>query len=184
MAVYGILDGQPVTASFTIDDRDPVIQAITQPPPSLQNNWPFFATSTPLDSGLHELTVTVRQGSFNLDYIQYTSVDGMEGVGDSATIRDDGTHTAAQGQSAARASQTSVFSNTPLSTGAVAGIAVAGAVVVLGIVAMLFCVFYRRTKRVRHRRIDAEKRLDMIVDGTYTATLVLKLLQDNSRRSS
>ncbi|KAI0760603.1 hypothetical protein C8Q74DRAFT_1372436 [Fomes fomentarius] len=165
VAVYGILDGQPVTASFTIDDREPVTQAITQPPPSLQYNWPFFATSTPLDSGLHELTVTVRQGSFNLDYIQYTSVDGMEGVGDSGTIRDDGTHTPAQGQSAARASQTPVFSNTPLSTGAVAGIAVAGAVVVLGIVAMLFCVFCRRAKRVRHRRIDPEKRLDMIVDA-------------------
>ncbi|KAI0754192.1 hypothetical protein C8Q80DRAFT_352190 [Daedaleopsis nitida] len=160
IGVYGVLDGASYDATFTLDDEPPARQTITEPPPTAQINWPFFSTSTPLEPGLHELTMTLNQGTFKLDYIQYTSINGLDDVGDAAQVQPgspDGTPS--PGPLPQRPD-----GGTKLSTGVVAGVTVAAAVIVLGVVAILLRVFYRRARRVRHQRSSPEKPLDILHD--------------------
>ncbi|KAI0717057.1 hypothetical protein C8Q76DRAFT_423353 [Earliella scabrosa] len=166
VGVFGVLDGQPVSATLALDDRPTQPLGVSSPPPNPQANYPFFSTSPPLEPGEHVLTITVQSGKFNLDYIQFTAVDGFENLGPSADSTISGSPTRSP-SSPGLSESSAVFSNKPLSTGAVAGISIAGGLILVGIAAMMFCVFYRRARRVRHRRLSPkEKPLDIIYDDS------------------
>ncbi|RPD60214.1 hypothetical protein L226DRAFT_526519 [Lentinus tigrinus ALCF2SS1-7] len=164
VAVYGILDGDPYAASFTIDGGAPSTASLSEPPASPKPDWPFF--SRLLDPGAHALEVTLNSGTFNLDYIDYTS-DGTPGEhGDDPSSSSGATPSEAASSASASASALP-RAKTGLSTGAVAGIAVAGVVILALLVLMLYCVLVRRTRarRVRHRSVSPEKPLELIPDG-------------------
>ena len=161
VAVYGLLDGDPYAASFAVDGSAPAAESMSQVPSSPKPDWPFF--SRLLNPGPHELEVTVNSGTFNLDYIDITSPDDSNGTGDTSQ----GSAHPSAGPSQAAASATALpFSKTRLSKGAVAGISVAGAVLVLLLVLMIYFVLFRRTRRVRHRSVSPEKPLELIPEGT------------------
>ena len=109
----------------------------------------------------------MNSGTFNLDYIDITSPDDSNGTGDTSQ----GSAHPSAGPSQAAASGTASasalpFSKTRLSKGAVAGISVAGAVLVFLLVLMIYFVLFRRTRRVRHRSVSPEKPLELIPEGT------------------
>ncbi|TFK87559.1 hypothetical protein K466DRAFT_653101 [Polyporus arcularius HHB13444] len=153
IAVYGVLDGDPYAASFTVDSGSPSAVGLSQPPVSPKPDWPFF--SRLLDPGTHELEVTVNSGTFNVDYIEYTSSGSA----------DPSSETSAAAASSSVSASPIPFSKAALSKGAVAGITAAGAVLLVLLVLMIYCVLIRRTRRVRHRSVSPEKPLELIPDA-------------------
>ncbi|EJF56798.1 hypothetical protein DICSQDRAFT_174569 [Dichomitus squalens LYAD-421 SS1] len=159
VAVYGVIDGDSVTASFALDNLPPVSASVPQPPESTTENWPFFSTNPPLDPGLHELTVIINDGTFNLDYVQYVTLPGhSDSPGDSSQVQ-------ATSSSSTSSSSTSslIPAHSQLPLGAIVGI-VAGAVLLLVIVAVAVFVRRRSARRVRHVKLDSEKPIDIIYD--------------------
>ncbi|TBU25467.1 hypothetical protein BD311DRAFT_669608 [Dichomitus squalens] len=160
VAVYGVIDGDSVTASFALDNLPPVSASVPQPPESTTENWPFFSTNPPLDPGLHELTVIINDGTFNLDYVQYVTLPGhSDSPGDSSQVQ-------ATSSSSTSSSSTSslIPAHSQLPLGAIVGI-VAGAVLLLVIVAVAVFVRRRSARRVRHVKLDSEKPIDIIYDN-------------------
>ena len=161
MAVYGVVDGHSVTASFALDGRAAITTSIPQPPDSTTENWPFFSTNPPLDPGLHELTITINDGTFNLDYVQYVTLPGhFDSTGDNTQVQ------ATSSSSASSSLSSSVPAHNQLSLGAIVGI-VAGAVFLLTVIAAAIFVRRRSARKVRHVKLDSEKPIDIIYGSAY-----------------
>ncbi len=155
--MYGVIDGDSVTASFTLDNQDPVTQGVAQPSDAvLRPNWPLFWTPVPINPGSHELTVTVKQGTFNLDYITYTTLDGSNDTTGNPNV---------QVTSSSDAALPSSSPTSQLHPGAVAGIVVGAVLFLVGVVIAVVFVRRRSTRRVRHRKLDSEKPIDIIYES-------------------
>ncbi|OJT07532.1 hypothetical protein TRAPUB_1628 [Trametes pubescens] len=169
ITVYGSVDTRGSSSSYKLDDAPPVVTDIEQVP-SAQLNYPLFFPSAPLQPGLHELVITVVGGTFNLDYIEYTSLSG-EVNGDASQV------SAFPPQSSSPSPSSSGGTPSPdsappatspskgLSAGAIAGIAIAAIGVVLVVALTLFYVRRRSARKVRHRRHISEKGIDVLFDG-------------------
>lgn len=158
--MYGVVDGDAVTASFQLDDQDPVTQGAPRPSDAvLRPNWPFYWTPLPLNPGPHELTVTVEQGSFNLDYMTYTTLDGSNDLTGNPKSE-------VQVTSASNSASSSTSSpSSQLHPGAIAGIAVGVVLFLVGVVVAVVLVRRRSARRVRHRKLDSEKPIDIIYES-------------------
>ncbi|KAI0821863.1 hypothetical protein BC628DRAFT_782144 [Trametes gibbosa] len=174
VTVYGSVDWSGSTSSYKLDDAPPVTTDVNQVP-SPQYNWPFFFPSAQLQPGLHELVITVVGGTFNLDYIEYTSVSGEVNEGDASQVptsipstpsspSQSPVPTSSGGVNSPDTGSNSKSSSKGLSNGAIAGIAIAGFVVVLAIAVALFYIRRRSARRVRHRRYLPEKGGDVLFD--------------------
>ncbi|PIL23176.1 hypothetical protein GSI_14485 [Ganoderma sinense ZZ0214-1] len=159
VAVYGVIDGDAVTASFKLDDQDPVTQAVPQPSTAvLRPNWPFFWSPLPLDAGLHELTVTVNQGTFNFDYITYTTLDDSNDSTGNPKVP-------VTSESSDAAVSTSTSPPSHLDPGAIAGIVVGAVLFLVGVMGAVVFLRRRSARRVRHRKLDSEKPIDIIYEN-------------------
>ncbi|KAM5543518.1 hypothetical protein V8D89_002769 [Ganoderma adspersum] len=157
VAVYGVIDGDAVTVSFQLDDQN-LTQAVQQPSTAvLRPNWPFFWSPLPLDPGLHELTVTVQQGTFNFDYITYTTLDDSNDSTGNPKVQ-------VTSQSSDAAVSTSTLSG-QLHPGAIAGIVIGAILFLVGVVVAAVFVRRRSARRVRHRKLDSEKPIDIIYEN-------------------
>ncbi|KAJ8488992.1 hypothetical protein ONZ51_g3195 [Trametes cubensis] len=171
ITVYGSVFQNGSSSSYKLDDAPPVT-TIVQQVPSTQNNWPFYYPTAPLEPGLHELIITVLGGTYSLDYIDFTSGSGEENnnSGSDAAVLP----TSATSPSSAMPSKTAspdsgsqtTTSSKGLPTAAIAGIAVAAALVVLAVALALFYIRRRSARRVRHQSRLPEKGIDILVDGT------------------
>ncbi|KAI0659878.1 hypothetical protein C8Q70DRAFT_914539 [Cubamyces menziesii] len=170
ITVYGSVFQNGSSSSYKLDDAPPVT-TIVQQVPSTQNNWPFYYPTAPLEPGLHELIITVLGGTYSLDYIDFTSGSGEENnnSGSDAAVLP----TSATSPSSAMPSKTAspdsgsqtTTSSKGLPTAAIAGIAVAAALVVLAVALALFYIRRRSARRVRHQSRLPEKGIDILVDG-------------------
>ena len=146
-----------MTVSFQLDDQS-LTQPIQQPSAAvLRPNWPFFWSPLPLDPGLHELTVTVEQGTFNFDYITYTTLEDSNDSTGNPKVQ-------VTSQSADAAVATSALSG-QLHPGAIAGIVIGAIVFLVGVVVAAVFVRRRSARRVRHRKLDSEKPIDIIYES-------------------
>lgn len=176
VAVYGAIVNEPVTATFTLDDTAPVSQAQTQPPDTPQYNWVFFSTTPPLDPGVHSLTVEVTAGTFNLDYIEFTSIGGSDDGAQDGSPASLGTSVSSSPSavmSTASASSSALpFSNARLSNGVIAGLVVVGVLILCALLGTVLFFHHRRGRRVQHLRQSPEKSLDMILAGAFQRLLI------------
>ncbi|KAI0353929.1 hypothetical protein OH77DRAFT_563752 [Trametes cingulata] len=170
VTVYGSVDIKESSSSYKLDDEPPVTSDIREVP-SAQYNWPFFFPSSTLEPGLHQLVITVVGGTFNLDYIEYTSVAGEDNVGDASQVQASSSSSTPSSlpskilSSPDSSSSSSTSSSQGLSSGVIAGIAIAAAAVVLAVAFVLFYVRRRRSARkVRHQSHIPEKGIDILFD--------------------
>ncbi|KAH9888037.1 hypothetical protein C8Q73DRAFT_776714 [Cubamyces lactineus] len=167
ITVYGSVFQNGSSSSYKLDDAPPVT-TIVQQVPSTQNNWPFYYPTTPLKPGLHELVITVLGGTYSLDYIDFTSVSGEENNdngNDAAEVPTSAASSATPSRTASPDSGSqSTTSSKGLPTAAIAGIAVAAALVVLAVALALFYVRRRSARKVRHQSRLPEKGIDILVD--------------------
>ncbi|KAI0761321.1 hypothetical protein BD413DRAFT_486234 [Trametes elegans] len=155
VAVYGSLSASGSSSSYKVDDGTPVTTNVLNPP-SPQHNWPFFS-SPPLQPGLHELVITVLGGTFELDYVEYTSLNGDDSAGDASP---------SSAQPAGSPAQGSSGSSPGLPPGAIAGMAIGMAVMVILAASAMFYVRRRRSARkVRHQSHLPEKGIDVLFDA-------------------
>ena len=165
--MYGFLDNDAVSASFALDGGAAVTRNVDKPP-SAVFDWPFFSTSPPLTDGLHELTVTVNSGTFNLDYFVYTTTGHDVNTGDVSRVETVPTAVSASATATPSSddSPSITSSKQAVSPAAIAGISVAGALVILLIGLQQWCSRRGKGRRVRHRRADPEKPVELIDDCT------------------
>ncbi|KAI1785975.1 hypothetical protein LXA43DRAFT_898816 [Ganoderma leucocontextum] len=153
VGVYGVIDGDAVTASFKLDDQDPVTQGVPRPSDAvLRPDWPFFSTVLPLHPGSHELTITLKEGAFSLDYIMYTALDGSN----------DSTGDPKVQVTSSSGGLPSSSSSGQLHPGIIAGAVVGAVLFLVGAVVAVIFVRRRSARRVRHRRLDSEKPIDIV----------------------
>ncbi|CDO71071.1 hypothetical protein BN946_scf184844.g75 [Trametes cinnabarina] len=175
ITVYGSVDSNGSTSSYTLDDTSPVSKEV-QPVPLPQYNWPFFFPSSPLQPGVHELVIAVDSGTFNLDYIEYIGFPDNDGSLPSppSSSSPSSSSSSSSSDSAPVASSAS-SQGKGLSNGAIVGIAVVAAVVVIAVVAALFYVRRRPARKVRHQSRVPEKGIDILVDGKHRSRAVARL---------
>ncbi|KAI0628596.1 hypothetical protein C8Q77DRAFT_1162014 [Trametes polyzona] len=165
ITVYGSVDSHGSSSSYKLDDAPPVTTDVNQVP-STQYHWPFFFPPAQLEPGPHELTITVVGGTFNLDYLEYTSLAGEENVGDLSQLPTSALPTRSSVPSSLPDnSGSSSPSSNSLSAGAIAGIAIAAVVVVAAVAVALFYVRRRSARKVRHRSQLPEKGIDVLFDA-------------------
>ncbi|KAI0331767.1 hypothetical protein GY45DRAFT_1345138 [Cubamyces sp. BRFM 1775] len=167
ITVYGSVFQNGSSSSYKLDDAPPVT-TIVQQVPSTQNNWPFYYPTAPLEPGLHELVITVIGGTYSLDYIDFIYVAGEENNGNDAAVIPTSTSSSSSAAPSRTASpdsgSQSTTSSKGLPTAAIAGIAVAAALVVLAVALALFYVRRRSARKVRHQSRLPEKGIDILVD--------------------
>ena len=168
--MYGFIDDDSMDASFVLDDQPTVTQSVSKPP-SAEYNYPFFSSTGLLDTTVsHELTVTVTGGTFNLDYIIYTSTDGAADSGNAARVQDLPTASTASASANATATATSSSSSqATLSPGAIAALSIAGTLVLALVLLQQWWVRRRRGQRVRHWHPTSEKPIEILGEGASCA---------------
>ncbi|KAI8974853.1 hypothetical protein BD414DRAFT_497712 [Trametes punicea] len=167
VTVYGSVDNNGSASTYQLDDAAPVTQSVQQVP-SPQYNWPFFYPSSPLQSGLHELLITVKGGTFNLDYIDYIGFAPEDDAGDASLVQSPSSPSLSPSPSPSSSSDSSrpsiPSSRKGLPAGAIAGIAIAAAAALLGVAVALFYLRRRSARKVRHRSHIPEKGIDDLID--------------------
>ncbi|KAH9916964.1 uncharacterized protein BXZ73DRAFT_80932 [Epithele typhae] len=142
IAVYGVLDNDPVTVSFSIDSNASQISSPATSPSPLYD-FPFFSTNFP--AGTHTLSFEVVNGTFSFDYLQYTSTgDPSPGT---SPVSSSSSPSPSKSASPQVADSSVTSRGTKMSPGA---IAVVGR--------------RRKGQRVRHRRPSPEKPIEILPD--------------------